>query len=93
MNIENFEELKSKLARSLKTTLAYEAIPPVGEKPVDFELHVPYHQVKLDPDESNTATAVVTYVVRCPSEKKHTVYIKFKYDKTGKFMRETMEYV
>lgn len=93
MNIENSEELKSKLVRSLKTTLANEAIPPTGEKPVDFELHVPYHQVKLDPDEANTATAVVTYVVRCPSEKKHTVYVKFKYDKAGKFMRETMEYV
>jgi len=93
MNIENSEELKSKLVRSLKTTLAYEAIPPTGEKPVDFELHVPYHQIKLDPDEPNTASAVVTYVVRCPTEKKHTVFIKFKYDKAGKFLRETMKYV
>lgn len=93
MNIENFEELKSKLARSLKATLSYEAIPPTGEKPVDFEVHIPYHQVKLEPEESNTASAVVTYVVRCPTEKKHTVFIKFKYDKAGKFLRETMEYV
>jgi hypothetical protein len=93
MNIENFEELKSKLARSLKNTLTQEAVPPAGEKPVNFELHVPYHQIKLDPDEADTASAIVTYIVRCPSEKKHTVYIKFKYDKSGKFLRETMEYV
>lgn len=93
MNIENFDELKSKIARSLKTTLSYEAIPPTGEKPVDFELHVPYHQIKLDDEEPLTAKAVVTYVVRCPTEKKHTVFIKFNYDKSGKFLRNTMEYV
>ena len=93
MNIENFEELKSRLSRSLKTTLTQEAIAPAGEKPVNFELHIPYHQIKLDNQEPNTATAVVTYIVHCPSEKKHTVYIKFKYDKSGKFLRETMGYV
>jgi len=93
MNIENIEEVKSKLSRSLKATLSHEALPPAGEKPVDCEVHIPYHQIKFVQDEPNTATAVVTYIVRCPTEKKHTVFIKFNYDKSGKFLRETMEYV
>ena len=93
MKIDNSEELKSKIARSLKATLSFEAIPPTGEKPVDFEVHIPYHQLKFDNDEKDTARAVVTYIVRCPTEKKHTVFIKFKHDKSGKFLRDTMEYV
>jgi hypothetical protein len=93
MSKETFEDIKSKIARSVKTTLSNEAIPPSGEKPVDFELHVPFSQVKLDDEEDETARASVTYVVRCPTEKKHTVHIKFKYDKSGKFLRNTMVYV
>lgn len=93
MTTFNLDELKSKIARSLKNTLTSDAVAPAGEKHVNFEVHVPYHQVKLDEDEPSTATATVTYVVQCPKEKRHTVYIKFKYDKSGKFLKNTMQYV
>jgi len=36
---------------------------------------------------------VVTYVVQCPREKSHTVRIKFAYDNTGRFLKESMLYV
>jgi hypothetical protein len=84
---KNFEDIKSKLARSLKETLYNECSPPPNE------LHIPYGSVVEDKEEPYTALAVVTYIVRCPGEKKHTVHIKFKYDKEGKFLRDTMEYV
>lgn len=88
-----FETVHSKISRSLKETLFRESDTPEGEKPVRMELHIPYNQIKPDPDEENTATATVTYVVWCPTEKKHSVNIKFKYDKYGKFVRSSMTYV
>ena len=93
MTEEKFETLKPKFARSLKEYLYNEALAPLGERPVDFDLHLPYHHIKYDDDAENRALATVTYVVRCPTEKKHTVFIKFNYDKSGKFLRNTMEYV
>jgi hypothetical protein len=86
-DMKQFEDIKSRLARSLKETLFNECSPPPDE------LHIPYASVSPDREEPNTATATVTYVVRCPGEKKHTVHIRFKYDKEGKFLRDTMEYV
>jgi hypothetical protein len=88
-----FELIHSKIARSLKEALFKESITPEGEKPVRMELHVPYNQIRPDEETEDTATATVTYVVWCPSEKKHTVNIKFNYDKHGKFIRNSMVYV
>jgi hypothetical protein len=103
IEIDEFEAIKSKLARSLKETLTREAAAPQGERPVDYEVHIPYHQIKQDPsvhipdaqtsETPKTASAVVTYIVRCPTEKKHTVKISFEYDKSGRFIRNTMRYV
>jgi hypothetical protein len=94
MEIENgaFELIKSKLARSLKETLTREASTPQDEKNTTCEVHIPYHQIKPDEDEPDTAQATVTYVVLCPEEKKHTVRIKFRYDKNGKFVKDSMTY-
>ena len=83
-----FEDIKSRLARSLKETLRDDCDPPPDE------IHIPYHKILADEDgEENTATATVTYIVFCPKEKRHTVYIKFKYDRAGKFLKDTMTYV
>lgn len=91
--LKDFELLKSKLARSLKETLTKDAAPPAGERAVDYEVHVPYHQLQADDDEDNTAEASVVYVVRTPQEKRHMVRIRFQYDKTGKFLKDTLAYV
>lgn len=88
-----FEAIKSRLARSLKEALLRETVLPPEEKPMECELHIPYHQLQPHEEELDTATARVTYIVECPTEKKHTVTIKFKYDKNGRFLRETMEYI
>jgi hypothetical protein len=90
---QTFEDLKSKIAKSLKETLHRDAAAPAGERHVDYDVHVPYHQLIADDSEDMAARAVVTYVVDCPSEKKHTVRIKFNYDKSGKFLKNTMTYV
>ena len=87
-----FELIKSKLARSLKDILTKDAATPEGERHVDCEVHVPYHQL-LAEDEPMTAKASVTYVVHGSTEKKHTVRIKFNYDKSGKFLKNSMTYV
>lgn len=39
--LKDFELLKSKLARSLKEILTRDAMPPAGERPVDYDVHVP----------------------------------------------------
>jgi hypothetical protein len=97
MEIEHkeFELIKSKLARSIKDILTKESATPPGEKNTPCEVHIPYHHIKPvdDADSPDTAQATVTYVVSCPMEKKHTVRIKFKYDKNGKFLRNSMIYV
>lgn len=91
--LKDFELLKSKLARSLKEILTRDAMPPAGERPVDYDVHVPYHQLSADEDAPNTAEAAVVYVVRTPEEKRHSVRIRFQYDKSGKFLKDTMAYV
>jgi hypothetical protein len=90
---KEFMSIKSKLARSLKETLTKEAVAPQEERPVDFDVTVPYHQLDIDEDSPGYAVATVIYVVRCPSEKRHVVHIKFQYDHTGRFLRNTMSYV
>ncbi len=89
----NFDSLKSKLARSLKDTLTREATHPEGERPIECEVHVPYHHLRPSVDEVDVAHAEVTYIVNCPAEKKHRVRIKFNYDKFGRFLRNTLQYV
>lgn len=94
MNKESvFESLKHKLLKSIKETLTLEAEAPKEEKPVDFDVRVPIHQLKLVDDCSDTAEALVIYAVRCPTEKTHAVRIKFNFDKSGSFLRNTMSYV
>lgn len=90
---QGFEDVKSRLARSIKDVLTRESTLPPEERAMPFELHVPYQQLQADDDDPGYARARVTYVVNCPTEKKHTVYIKFKYDKAGRFLRNTMTYV
>lgn len=90
---KDFEGIKSKLARSLKDTLSRDVTTPPGERHIHCEVHIPYHQIIPDEDAINTATACVLYVVNCPSEKRHTVRIKFQHDQFGKFLLETMTYV
>jgi len=93
MTEEKFETLKPKFARSLKEYLYNEALAPLGERPVDFDLHLPYHHIKYDDDAENRALATVTYVVRCPTEKKHTVNISVAYDKLGRVVKDSIQYV
>lgn len=93
MSNDKFETIKPKFARSLKEYLYNEAQAPNGETPVDFDLHIPFHQIKQDEDESNRALAVVTYVVRCPTEKKHTVNVSVAYDKQGRVVKDSLNYV
>ena len=90
---KQFETIKSKLARSIKEILTKDAAPPAGERPVDYDVAVPYNQIAVDDDETEYAKATVIYTVLCPGEKKHVVRIKFKYEKTGKFLKDTMLYV
>lgn len=93
MSNEKFETLKPKLARSLKEYLYNESLAPAGERPVDFEIHVPFNKLLLDEETPNHATAVVTYVVRCPSEKKHTVNVNIAFDKQGRVVKDSLTYV
>ena len=90
---KNFEELKSKIARSVRDVLQLEARTPEGEKPTVCEVFVSYNQLIPIEEEENTAHAVVGYAVSWVKEKRHSVNIKFKYDNTGRFIRDTMVYV
>jgi hypothetical protein len=94
MEIEHgsFEAIKSKITKSLKDILLKDTVLPKDEKDVACEMHVPYHQVSQG-DESNTATAAITYVVNYGKEKKHTVRVKFQYDSTGKVDKDSIVYV
>lgn len=92
MTIEKFETLKPKLSRALKEHFLSESEVP-GEQPVELEVHVPHNQLVLSDEEEFAGYATVTSVVRCPSEKKHTVYIKFNFDKTGKLVKDSITYV
>jgi len=91
--LHHFETIKSRLAQSLKEALGRDIITPAGEKHIYCDMHIPYHQLLSNDDEDDQATAVVTYIVKCPTEKKHTVRIRFNYDKTGRFLSDTMQYV
>lgn len=93
MTDEKFETLKPKLARSLKEHLYNEALAPSGERPVDFDIHVPFNKIELDEEAGNRVSALVTYVVRCPSEKKHTVNISAAFDKQGRVVKDSISYV
>lgn len=94
MDIENnFELVKSKLTKALRDFLAKDTVAPKGEKEVQCDMHVPYHQVVRCDEEPNTAVATVTYVVRYIKEKKHTVRIKFQYDQSAKIDKASLLYV
>lgn len=84
---KDFNQYKSRLAKSLHETLLRDCDPPPDE------LHIPYNLIVEDKEELWYAFAKVTYIVFCPTKKVHTVTIRFQYDKFGKFMLETMRYV
>lgn len=90
---KEFEALKSKIVQSVKETLGAEVRTPEGEKSTPCDVHVPYEHLQPDDDEPSAATAVVVYVTYHPVEKRHIVKVKFNYDKSGKFQRNTMSYV
>jgi hypothetical protein len=84
--------LKQTLARSIKDVLYPDTVTPSG-KPIPCEIYIPYNHIHEADDEPNTATMSVTYVVKCPEEKKHTVNIKCKYDQKGKYVTGSMSYI
>jgi len=83
----DFNQVKSRLAKSLNDVLYRDCNPP----PAD--LVIPYHLLVEDRKRFWHAFAEVTYIVFCPTKKVHTVKIHFKYDKFGKFLLNTMRYV
>ncbi len=93
INSEDFCQLKPKLAKSLKEILTEEAVSPELHGSVDCLVDIPYDSIVPADDEHNSAYALVTYTVFCPTEKKNTVHVKFKYDSLGNFLRKTMNYV
>lgn len=82
-----FSQIKSRLARSLEDTLRRDCNPPPDD------LSIPYHSIVEDRETPGFARATVTYIVFCPTKKLHTVNIRFKYDKFGKFILDSMHYV
>jgi hypothetical protein len=89
----DFEMLKPKIANSVKETLASENRTPEGEKAIPCDVFVPTQQLEADEDEPGAAYATVVYATYVPNERRHVVRVKFKYDKAGKFQRNTMTYV
>jgi hypothetical protein len=81
------EYIKSRLLRSLNDTLHKDCSPPPKK------LIIPAHTLVEDKDEPGWATADVIYVVDCPTEKTHTVSMRFRYDKHGKVNPAYLEYI
>lgn len=90
---KSFEELKTKIAKSLREVLLSESKTPDGEKSTPCDVFVSYNHLRPVEDEENTAQATVGYTVHWCKERRHAVSIKFKYDNKGKFLRDTMVYV
>jgi hypothetical protein len=86
-NAKDFNTIKSRLTRSLNDTLMGDCNPPPDE------LHIPYGSVVPDEEAPGWAFARVIYVVYCPKKKTHTVDLRFQYDKFGKFILSSMQYV
>jgi hypothetical protein len=84
---KEFNQLKARIAKSVRETLLEDCNPPPDE------LHIPFNLVLEDEENPWHAFARATYVVFCPKKKVHTVTINFRYDKFGKFQPETMKYV
>jgi hypothetical protein len=83
----DFNSLKPRVVKSLYDTLYRDCLPP------PHKLIIPPYAVVEDRDNPGTAFAKVIYVVYCPNEKTHTVNITYKYDRHGKFLLDTMQYV
>lgn len=90
---ELFESIKVKLARSLREELLKEAVTPNGEKHVEVDVRIPHELFMKDPDKPDTVQAAATYTVKMPTEKKHTVYLQFRYDKNGNLVKNSIVYV
>jgi hypothetical protein len=83
---KDFKAIKPVLLKSLNDTL-YRACSPPPDK-----LIIPEYRL-LPGDEPGQATAEVLYVIKHPTEKTHSVNISFCYDRRGKFLEHTMNYV
>jgi hypothetical protein len=90
---EEFDAIKGKLARSLREELLKDALTPNGEKHVDVDVRIPHELFMRDPDKPGTVQAAATYTVKMPDEKKHTVYLQFRYDKNGNLVKNSITYV
>ena len=86
----NTEALKPILASSLKHYLIRDTVPK-NVKHKDCDIHVPTSKITIEG--ANQATASVTYTIRWPDEKKHTVDVRYKFDKSGEVRRESIQYV
>jgi hypothetical protein len=87
MNSNEFESISAQLEKSIAEAL-YNECPPYPPAKVYVHRHT------LLPEKSpGWARAKVTYVVYCPGEKTHSVNIRFQHDKTGRFIRNSMQYV
>ena len=89
---KEYDPIKSALVRSLRETLQQDTQTPSGPH-IPCDIYIPYSQVKIDEPDPGFATVTATYVVQCPTEKKHTVHIKCKYDTKGKYVAGSMSYV
>lgn len=83
---KDFSSIKSRLAKSIHDTLYRNCNPPPDS------IVIPYDSVQPEP-EAGWARSTVVYVVYCPKKKTHVVNIRFQYDKFGKFLSHTQEYV
>jgi len=83
----DFGSIKTRLVKSMYETLRQDCNPPPDD------LIIPIDTVRPDGDLDGWATAMVIYVMYMPKKKTHTVNIRFQYDKFGKFILSTMEYV
>jgi hypothetical protein len=92
MGSTELDDLKDKLAKSICKILFEESFTVPGTDNINGNVYVCHDKISFA-EESNTATASVTYITEGLREKKHTVNIKFKYDKSGKFIRSSMTYV
>lgn len=88
----SIERLKDNIISTLTAHLRKEANPD-EEGFIDLVIQVPKELLEEDPEDPRAAFATVRYVVKCPSEKTHTVKVRFQYNKNGEFIKNSLTYV
>lgn len=88
--MDTLEKLKPILASSLKQWLIRDTVPK-NVKHKDCDIQVPASKTVFE--DNNVAVSTVTYVLRWPDEKKHTLNVRYKFNKAGEVRRETIQYV